>query len=591
MASRKAFPNRAVAASAACILICIFLIGQADAQDSSRRVARSGSTTDSAFKAQTHEFIEEDLRLFPQRATALGDHRYDNRLNDLSADGFDRVLVHARKWLKTFGGDNPRDLSPANEADREWLMADIDGDLLDIEQLRSYQRDPGMYLPTAAVNNLVKRDFAPLATRMNSVTAREIAALKNLEAARRNLKPALAPKVTIDIALQQMPATLGFFRDDVPAAFAKVAEGPDKRAFVQANASLVAAIEDYARWLKSDLMPTASGDYAIGADAYRRMLNDADMVDLPLEKLEQVGETELVRLRDDFRKTAALIDPTRSPAEVMESLTRAHPDTAHVIPTVAAGLSDIRAYVLAHHLATIPSDILPMVRETPPYARATTFASMDSPGPFEKTSEAFYYVTLPDPSWPDAKKEQLLAFYSAPSISDTSVHEVYPGHYVQFLNNRMNPDVVRQVYHSGAEVEGWGLYCEQMMLDEGLHGSDPKYRLAQLQMALMRACRYLVGIRMHTQGMTVDQAAKFFEDNAYQTPHNAMVEALRGTEDPGYLRYQLGKLMILKLREDVRKQQGAAFDLGKFHDAFLRQGAIPVKLIRRAMLGNDGPLL
>jgi len=216
---------------------------------------------------------------------------------------------------------------------------------------------------------------------------------------------------------------------------------------------------------------------------------------------------------------------------------------------------------------------------------------MDSPGPFEKTTEAFYYITLPDPSWPDAKKERLLALYSAPSISNTSVHEVFPGHYVQFLNNRSNLDIVRLVFGSGADIEGWALYCEQMMIDEGLHDGDPKYRLAQLQDALLRGCRYLVEIRMHTQGMKVEQAAKFFEDNGYQNPHNAMVEALRGTNDPGYLRYQLGKLMILKLREDVRKQQGAAFDLGKFHDAFLKQGAVPIRLIRRAMLGSDGPLL
>ena len=148
---------------------------------------------------------------------------------------------------------------------------------------------------------------------------------------------------------------------------------------------------------------------------------------------------------------------------------------------VAAGLADIRAYVIAHHIATVPSDVLPMVRETPPYARATTFASMDSPGPFEKTSEAFYYVTLPDPSWPDAKKEQLLESYSAPTISNVSVHEVFPGHYVQFLNNRLNHDLLRLVYGSGANIEGWALYCEQMMLDEGLHEGDPKYRLAQLQ--------------------------------------------------------------------------------------------------------------
>ncbi|HKN14906.1 MAG TPA: DUF885 domain-containing protein [Candidatus Binatus sp.] len=553
--------------------------------------AQTASALNRAFRRQVAEFVQSELQLYPERATRLGDHRFDDRVDDVSAHGIDEVVRHAKKWIALFGADDPKYLSPANEADREWLMAHADGELLWTGQVRSYQRDPEMYLPTSSVNGLIKREFAPAEARMRSVTAREVAALNNLDAARSNLKPAMTPKVFVDIALQQMPATIGFFDDDVPLAFAKVADGPGKQAFARANANLVAAIQDYAQWLKNDLMPKASGDYAIGADAYRRMLNDDDMVDIPLDQLEQVGVRELARLRDEFQKTSALIDSKRSPAEVMESLTREHPDTAHVLPTVAAGLANIRAYVVAHHIATIPSDVLPMVRETPPYARATTFASMDSPGPFEKTSEAFYYVTLPDPTWPDAKKEQLLAFYSAPSISDTSVHEVFPGHYVQFLNNRRNLDVVRLIYGSGADIEGWGLYCEQMMLDEGLHNGDPKYRLAQLQMALMRACRYLVGIRMHTQRMTVDQAARFFEDNAYQTPHNAMVEALRGTGDPGYLRYQLGKLMILKLREDVRKQQGAAFDLGKFHDAFLKQGAVPIRLIRRAMLGNDGPLL
>ena len=579
MKAAAAFTTRLIAAIA--LIVSIAAPALADAP----------SAADRAFRAQVAQFVEAELRLYPERATHLGDHRFDDRVDDVSAQGIDAVIRHANKWIALFRADDPSHLSPTNEADREWLMAHTDGELLWTEQVRDYQRDPEMYLPTSAVNALIKREFAPAVVRMRSVTAREVAALKNLEAARRNLKPALTPKVFVDIALQQMPATIGFFNNDVPLAFAKVADGPDKQAFAKANANLAAALDDYAKWLKNDLMPRSLGDYAIGADAYRRMLNDADMVDMPLAQLEQVGVKELARLQEEFKKTAALIDPKHSPAEVMESLSRVHPDTNQVLPTVAAGLASIRAYVIAHNIATIPSDVMPMVRETPPYARATTFASMDSPGPFEKTSEAFYYVTLPDPSWPDAKKEQLLAFFSAPSISDTSVHEVFPGHYVQFLNNRHNPDIVRLIYGSGADIEGWGLYCEQMMLDEGLHDGDPKYRLAQLQMALMRACRYLVGIRMHTQGMTVEQATKFFEDNAYQTPHNAMVEALRGTGDPGYLRYQLGKLMILKLREDVRKQQGAAFDLGKFHDAFLKQGAIPIKLIRRAMLGSDGPLL
>lgn len=575
--------KRAAAFAAIAIALTIPIAAWAD--------AHNGAAANRVFRAHVTQFVETEMQLSPERATQLGDHRFDDRVDDMSAQGIDAVIRHAKKWIALFDADDARYLSPANEADRELLLGHADGELLWTEQIRSYQREPETYLPTSAVNGLIKREFAPAEARMRSVSAREVAALKNLEVARTNLQPSLTPKVYVDIALQQMPATIGFFNNDVPLAFAKVADGPDKQAFAKANANLVAAIQDYAQWLKNDLMPKASGDYAIGAGAYRRMLNDADMVDMPLDQLEQVGVKELARLRDEFQKTAAEIDPKRSPAEVMDSLSREHPDSAHVLPTVAAGLASIRAYVIAHHIATVPSDVMPMVRETPPYMRATTFASMDSPGPFEKSPEAFFYVTLPDPSWPAAKKDQLLAFYSAPSISDTSVHEVFPGHYVQFLNNRHNPDVVRLIYGSGADVEGWAFYCEQMMLDEGLHDGDPKYRLAQLQMALMRACRYLVGIRMHTQGMKVDQAAKFFEDNGYQTPHNAMVEALRGTGDPGYLRYQLGKLMILKLREDVRKQQGAAFDLGTFHDAFLKQGAVPIKLIRRAMLGNDGPLL
>ncbi|HEY6421029.1 MAG TPA: DUF885 domain-containing protein [Candidatus Binataceae bacterium] len=546
---------------------------------------------DGAFRTQSASFIEAELRLYPERATALGDHRYDDRIDVLSRSGFQAVIGHAKKWTRTFKAIDSKGLSADDEADREWLLAHLDGELLSAEQLRDYERDPGMYIPTSAVYSLVKRNFAPLEVRMASVVARETAASKNFAAARQNLRPERTPKVAIDIVLEQMPGTIKFFSVDLPQAFKDVAESPGKQAFRKANADLIAALEDYEKWLKNNLEPRALGNYAIGADAYRRMLADADMVGIPLARLEQVGEKELARLQDEFRKTAAQIDPHREPADIAAAMGREHPAAEQVIPTVTDGLAAIRAYVIAHKLATIPSAVMPVVRETPPYARATTFASMDSPGPFEKTTEAYFYVTLPDPAWPDARKQQLLAFYSPPTISDTSVHEVFPGHYVQFLNNRLNTDRIRQIYRSGANAEGWALYCEQMMLDEGLHSGDAKYRFAQVQMALLRACRYLVGLRMHTHDMTVDQAAAFFEKSAYLTPQNARMEALRGTEDPGYLRYQLGKLMILKLREDVRAKQGAAFDLGKFHDAFLAKGGIPIVLIRRAMLGNDGPML
>lgn len=427
---------------------------------------------------------------------------------------------------------------------------------------------------------------------MRSVAAREKGALANLNAARANLRAEHVPQVAIDIVLQQMPATLTFFETSVPRAFDKVPDGPDKKAFREANSQAISAIYEYGKWLRTVLRPQARGTYAIGADAFRRMIYDEDMVDTPLDKLEQIGEKELQLLQSQFATTARLVDPKHSAAEVASVLGGDHPAANQVISSVTAGLGSIRAYVVSHRLVKIPSNVEPIVAETPPYMRATTFASMDSPGPFEKASEAYFYITLPDPAWPKEKQEQLLAFYSPPSISDTSVHEVYPGHYVQFLVNRLNPDLVRKIYHSGADAEGWALYCEQMMLDAGLHNRDPKFRLAQVQMALLRACRYLVAIRMHTRGMTVAQATVFFEKSGYQNHHNAEVEALRGTDDPGYLRYQLGKLMILKLRQDLQRKQGVAFSLGKFHNDFLSEGAIPVPLIRHTMLGaSSGPAL
>jgi uncharacterized protein (DUF885 family) len=579
---RLRWPSReALLSVVAALVICGSLIAASAAPDDA-----------DAFHQLTNDFIESDLRTYPEMATEEGDHRYDDRITDLSRGAIAGRIEATRKWKHRFETVAHDHLDAPDEADREWLIAQLDGRLLDDETLRSYERSPDTYLPVGALHSLIKRNFAPLEVRMRAATAREKAALHNLAMARVNLKPDRTAPVTVDIMLSEMPGVISFLKTDLPQAFASVPDGAQKKAFVAANAKLVAATDAYTKWLNDDFRPHARGDYAIGANAYQRMLADQEMVDIPIADLVTAGEDELTRLQADFVKTAHQIDPVHNPAEVVKTLNRDHPTAEQLIPTVTAGLADIRAYVVAHHLATIPADAPPpLVRETPPAMRATTFASMDTPGPFEKATEAYFYVTLPDPSWPESLREQLLEFFSAPLISDTSVHEVYPGHYVQFLNNRLNPDKVRAIYASGANAEGWALYCEQMMLDEGLHNGDPKYRLAQLQMALMRACRYLVGLRMHTRGMTVEQAEKFFEDNAYMTEHNAEVEAFRGTGDPGYLRYQLGKLEILKLRADLRKKEGAQFDLGKFHDAFLREGALPVRLIRRDMLGNDGPLL
>jgi uncharacterized protein (DUF885 family) len=576
MATAKTRSNRYFSAFALLIGACAIAIAKRAAWCAPPPT--SSSAADGQFRAIVARFIDSEMRLFPERATEAGDHRFDDRLGDLSPSGIRARISHAHDWKARFSSWHAA-LSPPNEADREWLVANLDEELLWDEKVKFYRSDPGVYLSTAAVDSLIKRDFAPLVQRMGSVAARERAAIGKLEQARRNLKAAATSKVAVDIALEQMPATIGFFRSDVPLAFASVPAGAAKRNFLDANDRLIAAIVKYQHWLES-FRARASGGIRLGPHAFGRMLADDDMVDTPLDRLEKLGRDELARLQDQFKRTAALIDSHRLPEEVFQALSSQHPAPAKLIATASAGLAQLRAFVIEHHIATIESAQQPLVRETPPYARATTFASMDTPGPLEKkVLAAYFYVTLPD--------EQLLAFFSSTAISNTSVHEVYPGHFVQFLDDRDNPDLVRSLFSSGANIEGWAFYCEQMMLDEGLHGGEPDYRLTQLQMALQRVCRYLVAIAMHTGSMTVPQAEQFFHINAYMTPNNAMMEALRGTQDPGYLRYQLGKFMILKLREDLRRKQGGAFDLGEFHDAFLAQGGLPIKLIRRAMLGAD----
>jgi uncharacterized protein (DUF885 family) len=229
------------------------------------------------------------------------------------------------------------------------------------------------------------------------------------------------------------------------------------------------------------------------------------------------------------------------------------------------------------------------VVETPPFLRATTSASMDTPGPFEKVAtEAYFTMTLPDPTWPQAEQDDFMSFWYRPQISNVSVHEVWPGHYVQFLYAKDFPSDVRKVFSAASNFEGWAHYCEQMMLDEGLHADDPRYRLAQVHLALLRDVRFIVGIKMHTQGMTMEQAQNMFVKNAYQPEAIAASEAKRGTSDATYGYYTMGKLMILKLREDYKTKMGDEYSLEGFHNTFVKLGPLPLPLIRKAMLGETG---
>jgi uncharacterized protein (DUF885 family) len=377
----------------------------------------------------------------------------------------------------------------------------------------------------------------------------------------------------------------------VPEAFANVEDKALLEEFKRANDAVISALADYKTWLQDELLERSTGEYAIGEDTFRRKLAADEMIDISLDELLAIAERDLRKNQAAFAETARLIDPKRTPKEVLASVEANHPPASKLLSITQAELDALGRFMTDRHLVTVPAAAPARVQETPPFLRATTSASMDIPGPFETVAtEAYYNMTLPDPKWPAAETNEFMRQWYYAAISNVSVHEVWPGHYLQFLYARNFPSDVRKVFGATTNSEGWAHYCEQMVIDEGFHAGDPQYRLAQIQDALLRDARFIVGIRMHTRGMTVPEAEEFFVREGYQSAPVARSESKRGTSDPTYGYYTMGKLMILKLRDDYKAKTGAQYSLQSFHDSFIKLGPLPLPLIRKAMLGEVGRL-
>jgi uncharacterized protein (DUF885 family) len=536
-------------------------------------------------------FDEVAFRFDPVQGTAAGFHQYDPLLASGSRAEVDQQTAALKKWEADVSGFDPRGLSQWAVSDRELLLSQIHGQLLTLETIRPWEKNADTYSSgaTFAIFVIMARNYAPPAERLRSVVARERLIPRVLQSARENLKN--PPQVYTEIALEQVPGLVSFFQNDVPKAFEPVTDAKLRSEFQESNRAVMGALEAYGAWLKNDLLPRSKGNFRIGAETYQKKLLYDEMVDTRLDKLLEIGYKDLRRNQEEFRRVARQIDPKRARQQILEELERDHPAGDKLMETFRGVLSGLRDFIEKRQIATIPSPVFPIVQETPPFSRALTTASMDTPGPYEKAKEAFFNVTLPDPGWPPQKQEEYLEGFNRGTIISTAVHEVYPGHYTQFLWLQSVTTKARKLLYCGSNAEGWAHYSEQMMLDEGYGSGDLKLRLGQLQDALLRNARYIAGIQMHTGKMTQAEAADYFVKEGYQTRPVAEKEAKRGTSDPTYLVYTLGKLEILKLREDYKKLKGTQYSLEDFHDAFLKQGAAPIRIVRRALLGNDSPVL
>jgi uncharacterized protein (DUF885 family) len=532
------------------------------------------------------EYFDASLRYSPAWATYVGIHDYDRELDDRSREAIEARIVQLHGYLDLLLEIDRTQLLFDEQIDAEALEADIRAELFDTETLRTWETNPMGYvsMPGGAIGGLIKRDFAPAAERLASVTSRLRQVPFVYQAARANLKN--PPKEFTELAIRMARGAAAYLDDSV-AAWAKDAAGDDAALladFTSANAAAVAATKSFAGWLEKDLLPASRGRFAIGADNFSKKLLYEEMVSTPLDEILAIGEAQLAKDHQEFVETAKQIDPARTPAEVMKALSDDHPTAEDLVPSVRRTVEEARQFVVDHGIVTVPSEVRVQVEETPPYARSGSFASMSTPGPYEtKAVEAYYYVTPVEPTWDAKHQEEHLRFYNKYIVAMINVHEAYPGHYLQFLYAPRFPTKVRKLVGAGTNSEGWAHYAEQMMLEQGFGGGDPRYRLAQLQEALKRDCRYVAGIKLHTEGWTVERAAKeLFVDQCFEEPANGFEEARRGAYNPTYLYYTLGKIEIQKLRDEYMQKKGAS--LKQFHDDFVSQGALPIPLVRRILL-------
>jgi len=552
----------------------------------------SAGSNDSAFRAVAKDAIADFMRRNPSAATYLGVHTYDGQIDDMSQAGIAAQSKAYGDFRARVAEIDPSTLSVDAHLDREQLIHALEAAILANDSIKPWVKNPDLYssVVTNAAYVIMKTPYAPAAERFKSLIEREGRMSAVLQQARANLSN--PPEIYTQIALEQIDGNVSFFRNDLPLAFADVTDTQLKAAFEKSNADVIAALGEYKTYLEQTLKPASKGSYAYGADLYRKALAANEMVDLPLDRLLDIAERDRQKNEAAFEETAKKIDPSKPAEQVLADLQKDHPAPSKLLQTTQDMLDSLRQFIEAHHIITIPPGSDPaQVKETPPFMRATTSASMDTPGPFETAKlPGRYNMTLPDPAMPPDKQEEFMHQWYPAAISNVSVHEVYPGHYVQFLYARQFPSDVRKVFTANTNAEGWAHYCEQMMLDEGFHSDDPRYRLAQLQDALLRDVRFIAGIKMHTQGMAWQEAAKLFETEGHQPGPVAESEAKRGTSDALYGYYTMGKLMILKLREDYKAKQGSSYSQQGFHDAFIKLGPLPLPLVRRAMLGATGEL-
>jgi uncharacterized protein (DUF885 family) len=574
MAQRTAFPSirSAFAAWLSCFA-CTPAPGTSSAAATPPQHA-SGAAPERTEAPAAETLARRWLDLSPALARAVGLHEYDGRIADYSAAGIERTIATYRELDAAIEGARGVARSDDDALDIASLGQMIDLGLFDLTEAEAWRTRPAFYSELFGVEEYIVRDYAPKEQRVRAMRAHFEQALRQVPNIERNLRSPLSEPVT-RTAIDIFNGFAIYLRGDVQAFIADIADEPLRTQTSALARELAGEAERVAARLKSVELPRADQSHVLGRQRYEHLLGAQEALTTPVEELEKLARDDLARNKAEYEALAAQIRKSRPPA-------------GELLAEARKVVEGSRAFIVDRAIVSIPTEPHVEVRETPPYMRWNS-AFLNAGGPFDAPElPAYYYVTLPDPAWPARERAEYVM--SRGEIVSTSVHEVFPGHYLQALWQRSAPSFVQKVIGSYSFVEGWAHYTEQMMIEQGFAADMPEARLGQLSDALLRDCRFVASIGIHVHGMSVAEAQRLFRDDCKQDEANARQQAVRGTFDPGYFAYTLGKLQILELRHEAERRLGSRFELRRFHDALLSHGAPPVPLLRQRVLSELGAL-
>lgn len=549
---------------------------------SSRRSNQEAMKNDAkSWDSYVNEFLEAYFVAHPDFAVRAGRHEFDGKLPDWSAEGIANEIKRLRAARERVSRFRDGALNRAQRLERDYVLSVIDADLFWLESAEWPYRNPYFYADAIDPDVYVSRPYAPLDQRLRAYTAYARAVPAALEQIRKNLRTPM-PKTYVQIGHTSIGGLVSFYEKDVPAVFASVKDEQLQKDFREANTAAIKAMKDIDAWFKAQ-EANATDEFALGAEKFSAMLRETEGVEVRLDELANIGRRDLERNLTALREACEKYAPGQS---IMNCVARAqaHKPAGGAVEAAGKQLADLKAFINEKKVVTIPGTEEALVDEAPAYRR-WNFAYINIPGPYEKGLPSIYYIAPPDPSWSSKEKEAYVP--GVGSLLFTSAHEVWPGHFLQFLHANRSASKLSQLFVGYAFAEGWAHYAEEMMWDAGLGNNEPEMHIGQLLEALLRNVRFVSAIEMHTGKMTVAESEKMFLEQGYQDAANARQQAARGTFDPAYLNYTMGKLMIRKLREDWTADRGGKKAWQAFHDEFLKYGGPPIPLVRRAMLEDD----